>query len=60
MLAILINDKPRRLVIYALSLAVATGRIGTGIAGEFSFMWKFGLSDYLAAKQQFVLPRRAV
>ena len=47
-LAILINNRPRRMVMFAISIAVVTGRIGLGFAGEIGLMWKFGLSGAVA------------
>ena len=47
-LAILVNDKTRRMVLFALSLAVVMGKIGMEFAGETSLMWKFGLSGAVA------------
>jgi hypothetical protein len=47
-LAILINDKTRRMVIFSLSIALVMGRIGMEFAGDFSLMWKFGLSGAVA------------
>jgi hypothetical protein len=46
-LAILINDRTRRMIIFAVSIAVVTGRIGAGF-GDFVLMWKFGLSGAVA------------
>jgi O-antigen ligase len=43
-LAILINDKSRRITIFAISLAVVMARIGLGFLGESALVWKFGLS----------------
>jgi O-antigen ligase len=47
-LAILVNDKTRRLVLFALSLALVMGKIGMEFVGETSLMWKFGLSGAVA------------
>ncbi len=47
-LAILVNDKTRRMVIFGVSLAVVMGRIGLGFTGEYALMWKFGLSGAVA------------
>ncbi len=47
-LAILINDKTRRMAIFALSLAVVMARIGLGFVGEPALVWKFGLSGAVA------------
>ncbi len=47
-LAILIDNRTRRIVIFALSLALVMARIGLGFAGEFSLIWKFGLSGAVA------------
>jgi len=47
-LAILVNDKTRRIAIFALSLAVVMARTGFEFAGESSLMWKFGLSGAVA------------
>ncbi len=47
-LAVFINHRQRRFIMFALSIAVVTGRIGLGFAGEVSLMWKFGLSGAVA------------
>ena len=47
-LSILINHRTRRIIIFVVSLAVVTGRIGMSFAGETSLMWKFGLSGSVA------------
>jgi O-antigen ligase len=47
-LAIFINHRQRRFIMFALSIAVVTGSIGLGFAGEVSLMWKFGLSGAVA------------
>jgi hypothetical protein len=46
-LAILINDRTRRMVIFAISLAVVMTSTGLGFGGM-SLMWKFGLSGAVA------------
>jgi O-antigen ligase len=47
-LAILVNNNTRRMIIFAVSLAVVMARIGMESAGEYSLMWKFGLSGAVA------------
>ena len=47
-LAMLINDRPRRLVIFAISIALVMVSTGMGFAGGFSLMWKFGFSGAVA------------
>jgi hypothetical protein len=47
-LAVLINNRTRRLAIFALSIAVVMISTSLGFAGGFSLMWKFGLSGAIA------------
>jgi O-antigen ligase len=47
-LAILINNRPRRMVMFAISIAVVMLFYGMAFWGGFSLMWKFGLSGAVA------------
>jgi O-antigen ligase len=47
-LAVLINNKVRRLVIFALSIAFIMYMDSRAFRGEFSEQWKFGISQSLA------------
>jgi hypothetical protein len=47
-LAVLINNRTRRLVIFAVSIAVVMISSGLGFAEGFALMWKFGISGAVA------------
>ena len=47
-LAIMVNDKARRMVIFALSLAVVMAKMGLSFRGEYALVWKFGGSGAVA------------
>ncbi len=52
-LAMLINDRPRRLVIFAISIGLVMVSTGMGFSGM-SLMWKFGLSGAVAVSALLV------